>query len=230
MEWLDRFSPGRVVVSDRASTFVQQLLAPLSRCILEAFVLWEPSLGVWQRVPLWPSFWSRAGEPRPFHPKPDLTPSCLGSQEASAQNLTAHSEARTKSGPGRAIRNKDGFASFSGPREPLLSGPQPREMRFGLKGAVISFTVSSVGASCISPSTAKALDPCFPGSPGASLRELRADSSRKEHPSGGVTWAWLPPLPDPFFIPPSRKRAECRFVSHPRLPRFTSEAACCSAL
>lgn len=114
-------------------------------------------------------------------PNPGLTPSCLGSQEASARTLTAYSEARKKRGPGRAIRSKLGFASFSGPREPLLSGPQPREMRCGLKGAVISFTVSSVGASCISQHCqGAALDPGFPGSlggpAGASLLEPRGQT------------------------------------------------------
>lgn len=57
-----------------------------------------------------------------------------------------------------------GLRVFSGPREPLLSG---RSLgRYGLKGAVISFTVSSVGASRIAQRCrGAALDPGFPGLP-----------------------------------------------------------------
>lgn len=77
---------------------------------------------------------------------------------------------------------KVGFASFSGPKEPLLFGHSLG--RCGLKGAVISFTLSSVCASCFAQHCqGAALGPGFPGSSQVSLCWSPGDRPLKERAS-----------------------------------------------
>jgi hypothetical protein len=138
--------------------------------------------------------------------------------EASARTFTARPGARARDGPRGAIavRARSGLRVFFRTKGAPRLRPQP--LRCGLKGAVISCAVRSVGACSIAPSTAKALDltPASWGSPGGTVGAKvqtppipRARRGGSRYCACGATWALLLPLADPFMSLGKEQTVDC---------------------
>lgn len=194
----------------RIATFVGELLAQLSRCTLEASESWEPRLGVWQRVPLRPSFLSRAGEPRPFHPR---------SRSHALLSRFPRSLSSDLDCPPLRLGRREGLEERSRTRSGLRVFPDPGSPYSSVRS--LGDEIRPEGGSdflycelCwrlldLPAQPRRSSPPWLPGLPWRAFAGAREDSSGKTHPAGGVTWAWLPPLPDPLFYtphPPEKSR------------------------